>query len=62
MHHRSSRINPDMAEKSPSSTPKREYPKFFEKSIPIAIGILVVIIIGMLIFAFGVLLGLIPGI
>ena len=50
-----------MADKSPD-TPKREYPKFFEKSIPIAIGILVVIIIGMLIFAIGVILGLVSGV
>jgi tetrahydromethanopterin S-methyltransferase subunit G len=51
-----------MVDKSSGSTPKREYPKFFEKSIPIAIGILVVIIIGMLIFAIGVILGLFSGV
>ena len=51
-----------MVDKSPNSTPKREYPKFFEKSIPIAIGILVVIIIGMLIFAIGIILGLFSGV
>jgi hypothetical protein len=51
-----------MVDKSPSSPPKREYPAFFEKSIPIAIGILIVLIIGMLIFATGVILGLFNGI
>jgi hypothetical protein len=51
-----------MVDKSPDSPPKREYPKFFEKSIPIAIGILVVLIIGMLIFAAGVILGLFIGV
>ena len=51
-----------MVEKGPGPAPKREYPEFFEKSIPIAIGILVVIIIGMLIFAIAVILGLFNGI
>jgi len=50
-----------MVDKSPDSTPKREYPKFFEKSIPIAIGILLVILIGMLIFAIGAVLGVFTG-
>lgn len=51
-----------MVEKSSTPPPKREYPEFFEKSIPIAIGILVVLIIGMIIFALGVMLGLFSGI
>jgi hypothetical protein len=51
-----------MVDKSANPPPKREYPQFFEKSIPIALGILVVIIIGMLIFAAGVILGLFNGI
>jgi hypothetical protein len=51
-----------MVDKSAPPPQKREYPKFFEKSIPIAIGSLVVIIIGMLIFAIGVILGLFNGI
>lgn len=52
----------DMVEKSANPPPKREYPQFFEKSIPIALVILVVLIIGMLIFAAGVILGLFNGI
>jgi hypothetical protein len=50
-----------MVDKSTSPPPKRQYPKLYEKTIPIAIGILVVIIIGMLVFALGVVLGLFGG-
>jgi tetrahydromethanopterin S-methyltransferase subunit G len=46
-----------MVENSPKTPSKRAYPQFFEKSIPIAIGILVVIIIGVLIFALAVIIG-----
>jgi len=46
-----------MVENSPETPPKRAYPNFFEKSIPIAIGVLVAIIIGMLIFAVAVIMG-----
>jgi hypothetical protein len=46
-----------MVENSPDTPQKRAYPKFFEKSIPIAIGILVVIIVAMLIFAVAVIFG-----
>jgi hypothetical protein len=48
-----------MVENSPKSPPKRAYPKFFEKSVPIVIGILIAIIIGMLIFAVAVIMGFI---
>jgi hypothetical protein len=51
-----------MVDKLANPSPKREYPQFFEKSIPIVLGILVVIIIGMLIYAAGVILGLFTGI
>jgi len=50
-----------MADNTPKPTPKREYPAFFERSIPIAIGILVVIFIVMLIFAIGAVLGVFTG-
>ncbi|MGW8226794.1 MAG: hypothetical protein ACWGOY_13720 [Anaerolineales bacterium] len=46
-----------MEENSPKTPPKRAYPQFFEKSIPIAIGLLVVIIVGILIFALAVIFG-----
>jgi hypothetical protein len=42
--------------------PKRQYPKLFEKTVPIAIGILVVVITGVLVFAIGVIFGLFNGI
>jgi len=37
-----------VAEKSPN--PKREYPAVYEKIVPIALGLLAVIIVGMLLF------------
>ena len=40
-------------------TNKRQYPKFYEKTVPIAIGLIVLINIGMLVFALGVVFGLI---
>lgn len=46
-----------MVENTSKPPQKRSYPAFFEKAIPIAIGILVVIIIGMLIFAVAVIAG-----
>jgi hypothetical protein len=41
---------------------KREYPQFYEKVVPIAIGVIVVMIAGLLIFALGVAAGLIQGV
>jgi hypothetical protein len=41
------------------TTNKRQYPKFYEKTVPIAIGLIVLIIIGMLVFALGVVIGLV---
>jgi len=38
------------------SSSERKFPPFYEKTIPIAIGILVVIIAGMFIFSIGVAL------
>jgi hypothetical protein len=51
-----------MVDDSNKHPPKRQYPKLFEKTIPIAIGILVVIIAGILLFAIGVLFGVFNGI
>lgn len=39
----------------------RKYPVFYEKAVPIALGTIAVIIVGVLVFAFGVALGLIQG-
>jgi hypothetical protein len=38
---------------------QRKYPDFYEKFVPIAIGIIAVIIVGVLVFALGVAFGLI---
>jgi hypothetical protein len=46
-----------MAENSPEPPQKRSYPAFFEKTIPIAIGVLILIIFVMLIFAVAVIMG-----
>ncbi len=51
-----------MEDDSKNLPPKRQYPKLFEKTIPIAIGILVVIIAGLIVFAIGVVIGLFNGI
>ncbi len=40
------------------SSPKRQYPAFYEKFIPIAIGILAIVIFGMLVFTIAVGVGL----
>ena len=39
------------------SSPKRQYPSFYEKFVPIAIGILAIIILGMLVFTIAVGVG-----
>jgi hypothetical protein len=51
-----------MVDNSKNHPPKRQYPKLFEKTIPIAIGILVVVISGVLVFAIAVIFGLFNGI
>jgi hypothetical protein len=51
-----------MVDDSKNHPPKRQYPKLFEKTIPIAIGILVVVISGVLVFAIAVIFGLFNGI
>ena len=40
------------------SSPKRQYPAFYEKFVPIAIGILAVVILGMLLFTIAVGVGM----
>jgi hypothetical protein len=41
-----------------SQNKKRRYPSFYEKTVPVAIGILVVVIAGMLILTIGIALGI----
>lgn len=48
-----------MTESPKKSPPQRQYPDFYEKGVPIAIGILLVIIVIMIIFAISVALGFI---
>jgi hypothetical protein len=40
---------------------KREYPKFYEKTVPIVLGILAIVILAMLIYTIGIALGLFTG-
>ena len=55
-------IKQDICDRNGIDINSKKYPKFFEKSIPIAIGTLIVIMIGMLIFAILVILGLFSGV
>ena len=48
-----------MTDQSIEKTNQRRYPKFYEKTVPIAIGLIVLIIVGMLVFALGVGFGLV---
>jgi hypothetical protein len=41
---------------------KRRYPPFYEKVIPIALGIIALIVIALLLVILGVALGLFPGV
>ena len=50
-----------MTKTEKESLQKRSYPDFYEKVIPIAIGVMVVIVVAFLVFALGVALGLIQG-
>ena len=45
----------------PNSAPKKNYPQFYEKTVPIAIGILVFIIVAMFIFTIAVGIGIVSG-
>jgi len=42
-------------------TPQKTYPQFYEKAVPVAIGILVFIIIVMFIFTIAVGIGIVTG-
>ncbi|UCC86628.1 MAG: hypothetical protein JSV81_17515 [Anaerolineales bacterium] len=43
-----------------STPPKRQYPPFYEKAVPIALAIIVVIIVVLLLIIFSVAVGLFP--
>jgi hypothetical protein len=50
-----------MTKTESESVEPRKYPDFYEKLVPLAIGTIVIVIVGVLVFAFGVALGLIQG-
>jgi hypothetical protein len=45
----------------PKPPTKREYPKLYEKIVPIVLGILAIVILAMLIYTIGVALGMFIG-
>jgi len=51
-----------MTKTEKESLQKREYPPFYEKVVPIAIGVMAIIVVGLLVFALGVAAGLIQGV
>jgi hypothetical protein len=50
-----------MGNKDEHTPAKRHYPPFYEKAVPIALGIIVLIVIALLVIILGVALGLFPG-
>ena len=50
-----------MDDKDNHTPPQRHYPHFYEKAVPIALGIIVLAVIVLLVIIFGVALGLFPG-
>jgi hypothetical protein len=50
-----------MDEKDNQTPPKRQYPPFYEKAVPIALGIIAIVILALLIIIVGLALGLLPG-
>ena len=48
-----------MTDQSLEKTNQRQYPKFYEKFVPVAIGAIVLIILGMIVFTIGVAFGLV---
>jgi hypothetical protein len=50
-----------MDDREHKDSPRREYPSFYEKAVPIALGIIVVAIVVLLFIILAVALGLFPG-
>jgi hypothetical protein len=50
-----------MDDKDNHTPPQRHYPPFYEKVVPVALGIIVLAIVVLLAIIFGVALGLFPG-
>jgi hypothetical protein len=53
--------NERMNDKDDRAPPKRQYPPFFEKAVPIALAIIAAAIVILLLIIVGVALGLFPG-
>jgi hypothetical protein len=51
-----------MPDQDKPTPPKRQYPVFYEKLVPIALAVIVVIVVVLLLIIFGVALGLFPGV
>ena len=51
-----------MSDQDKPTPPKRQYPVFYEKMVPIALAVVIIIIVALLLIIFGVALGLFPGI
>ena len=50
-----------MYDRDNHTPPKRQYPPFYEKAVPIALGIIAMAIVVLLLIIIGVALGLFPG-
>lgn len=51
-----------MSDKDKRAPAKRQYPPFYEKAVPIALGIIALIIVALLLVILGVAVGLFPGV
>jgi hypothetical protein len=49
-----------MNDKQSSSRPKRRYPPFYERFVPVALGVIVAVIVILLLIILSVALGLFP--
>ena len=50
-------VTKTMSENQEKPSTRREYPEFYEKAVPIAIGVLTIFIVIIIIIALGVILG-----
>jgi hypothetical protein len=50
-----------MSEGKDGAPPKRQYPAFYEKAVPVALGVIVIAIVILLLIILAVALGLFPG-
>jgi hypothetical protein len=50
-----------MSDKNDRTKPERQYPPFYERAVPIALGIIALFVVALLMIIVGVALGLLPG-